>query len=90
MRSNPSESPMRIRLSDERRAKMLIAMKQYFEDHFDEPLSAFRADGLLDFFVAELGPAVYNQGVRDACAAVQEKLGDLEGEIYEPERSYAR
>jgi uncharacterized protein (DUF2164 family) len=38
--------------------------------------------------VAALGPAVYNQGVRDACASLQEKLSDLEGEIYEPERPY--
>jgi uncharacterized protein (DUF2164 family) len=28
---------------------------------------------------------VYNQGVRDACGYLQEKLGDIEGEIYERE-----
>lgn len=79
---------MRIRLSGERRVRMLDSIKRYFDDYFDEPISDFRAQGLLDFFVAELGPAVYNQGVRDACGALQEKLGDLEGEVYEPERPY--
>jgi uncharacterized protein (DUF2164 family) len=79
---------MRIRLSDERRLRVLDALKQYYADHFDEPLSDFRAEGLLDFCVAELGPAMYNQGVRDACGALQEKLADLEGEVYEPERPY--
>jgi uncharacterized protein (DUF2164 family) len=29
---------------------------------------------------------VYNQGVRDAAAYMQEKLADIEGEIYERER----
>jgi uncharacterized protein (DUF2164 family) len=82
------DSPMRIRLSDERRVRMLDSVRRYFEDTFDEPLSDFRAEGLLDFFVGELGPAVYNQGVRDACGALQEKLADLEGEVYEPERPY--
>jgi uncharacterized protein (DUF2164 family) len=76
---------MRIRLSDERRASLLRAIKQHFEHEFDDGISDFRAAGLLDFFVRELGPAVYNQGVRDACGYVQDKLGDIEGEIYEHE-----
>ncbi len=78
-------SPMRVRLSDERRALLLRAIKQHFVEHFDEPVSDFRATALLDFFVQELGPPVYNQGVRDASAFIQAKLGDIEGEIYEPE-----
>lgn len=80
-----NQSPMRIRLSPERRASLLRAIKQYSADEFDEPLSDFRAQGLLDFFVRELGPPVYNQGVRDASSFMQEKLGDIEGEVYERE-----
>jgi uncharacterized protein (DUF2164 family) len=78
-------SPMRIRLAPERRASLLTAIKQYFATEFDEPLSDFRAQGLLDFFVRELGPPVYNQGVRDASSFMQAKLTDIEGEIYERE-----
>ena len=74
---------MRIRLSEERRAALLRAVKQYFAAEFDAPLSDFRADALLDFFVRELGPPVYNQGVRDAASYMQDKLTDIEGEIYE-------
>lgn len=76
---------MRIRLSDERRASLLRSIKEHFEAHFDEPLSDFRAEGLLDFFVRELGPPLYNQGVRDASSFMQSKLADIEGEIYEEE-----
>jgi uncharacterized protein (DUF2164 family) len=82
-----NKSPMRIRLSAERRSMLLTAMKEYFSAEFDEPLSDFRAEGLLDFFVRELGPPVYNQGVRDASAFIQEKLADIEGEVYERETS---
>ena len=78
-------SPMRIKLSPERRANLLRAIKEYSAAEFDEPLSDFRAQALLDFFIRELGPPVYNQGVRDACAYMQEKLTDVEGEVYEPE-----
>ena len=81
----PNQSPMRIRLSPERRAALLRAIKHYSAAEFDEPLSDFRAEGLLDFFIRELGPPVYNQGVRDAASFVQDKLLDIEGEIFERE-----
>lgn len=76
---------MRIQLSDQRRASLARSLKAYFDENFDEPLSDFRAQGLLDFMVRELGPPVYNQGVRDAHAYMQDKLTDLEGEVYERE-----
>ncbi len=76
---------MRIQLSAERRAQVTSALKDYFAREFDEPLSDFRAEALLDFLMTELGPPVYNQGVRDASSFMQEKLADIEGEIYEAE-----
>ena len=80
------DSPMRIRLSDDRRARLLRSIRQHFLEEFDEPISDFRAEGLLDFFVRELGPSVYNQGVRDAAGFIQDRLADIEGEVYERER----
>jgi uncharacterized protein (DUF2164 family) len=76
-------SPMRIKLSPERRASLLRALKEHFAAEFDETLSDFRAQALLDLVVRELGPPVYNQGVRDAAAYMHQKLGDIEGEITE-------
>ena len=81
----PTPSPLRIRLAPERRGALLVAITQYFANEFDEPLSPFRAEGLLDLLVAKLGPPIYNQGVRDACQQMHTKLADLDGEIYEPE-----
>lgn len=78
-------SSTRIRLSDERRAQLIVALKQYFEEEFEDSLSDFRAEGLLDFLVKELGPPVYNQGVRDAARYLQAKLADIDGEVYEEE-----
>jgi uncharacterized protein (DUF2164 family) len=75
----------RLQLSDERRADLVAAIKAHFAAEFDEPLSDFRAEALLDFFLKTLGPSVYNQGVRDAARAMQAKLIDLDAEIYAPE-----
>jgi uncharacterized protein (DUF2164 family) len=35
--------------------------------------------------VRELGPPVYNQGVRDAASFIQARLADIEGDVYERE-----
>jgi uncharacterized protein (DUF2164 family) len=64
MQKDKGWSPMRIRLSGERRARLIRAIKQYFAESFDEALSDFRAESLLDFFVKELGAPVYNQAIR--------------------------
>lgn len=76
---------MRVRLSDDRKAALVRLVRNFYEEEFDEEISGFRAEALIDFFVRELGPPVYNQGVRDACAYMQDKLTDVEGEVYEPE-----
>jgi uncharacterized protein (DUF2164 family) len=76
---------MRIQLSADRRGQLVRALKEYASTEFDESLSDFRAEQLLDFFIRELGPPVYNQGVRDAAGYVQQKLADIEGEVYERE-----
>ena len=76
---------MRIRLTPDRRAALLQSITAYFASEFDEPLSTFRAEGLLDFFLRQLGPPVYNQGVRDAASFIQSKLSDIEGDVYERE-----
>lgn len=76
---------MRIQLTPDRRTTLIRSIKAYYLEEFDDSLSDFRAEGLLDFFVEQLGPPVYNQGVRDAQAYIQEKLLDLEGDVYERE-----
>lgn len=76
---------MRIHLSEDRRQRMLRSVRQHFLEEFDDDLSEFRAGTLIDFFLRELGPGVYNQGVQDAARYLQEKLTDIEGEVYESE-----
>jgi uncharacterized protein (DUF2164 family) len=85
MAADRSGYPMRIKLSDERRALALVSVKRFFAAQFDEEISDFRAETLLDFFVRTLGPPVYNQAIRDALGFMQDKMTDLEGEFYEPE-----
>jgi len=85
-----NQPPMRIKLSGDRRERVLRSIQRYVEEDFEEPISNFKAEQLLDFFVRELGAPVYNQAIQDARAFLQDRLTDLEGEFFEPEEPYSR
>jgi uncharacterized protein (DUF2164 family) len=80
---------MRIRLAAERRAQLVFEVRGFVRDELQRELSDFQAERLVDFFVKHLGAPVYNQAIQDARGFLQEKLTDLEGELYEPEEPEA-
>lgn len=75
----------RIELSEERRQDLLRNLLPFFRETFDEELSDYQAERLLDFFLRALGPAVYNQAIGDARKFLLEKLEDLDAEFVLPE-----
>ena len=81
---------MRVKLTDERRERMLRSVKKFFLETLDLELGDLAAGRILDFFVKEIGAPVYNQAIQDARSFVQGKLDDLEGEFYEPDEPYSR
>jgi uncharacterized protein (DUF2164 family) len=76
---------MRIQLTAERRERMLRSLRKFFEEELDLEVGDLRAARILDFFVKELGPPVYNQAIQDARKFLQQKLDDLDVEYYEPD-----
>jgi uncharacterized protein (DUF2164 family) len=63
----------------------LLFLQQFFTEEFDEDLSLFQSERILEFFVANLGPTVYNQAIGDARKFMVDKLDDLDAEFYVPE-----
>ena len=76
---------MALELDDDRRDALVARLRGFYGEAFDEDLSAFRAQQVLDFLLEALGPQVYNQAVQDARGFMLRKLDDLEGEVYVPE-----
>lgn len=76
-----------IELAKEARARSVASIQQYFEQNF-EPIGNLPAGHLLDFFLAEIGPAVYNQAIADAQARIVSRAGDLAGELFADEFQY--
>ena len=71
-----------LTLSDARREALAGHLRRLFAESFDEDLSGFRADAIIDLMLTQLGPAVYNQAVEDVRAHLQGKLDDLAGEVW--------
>ena len=76
---------MAIALDDARRERLIASLQEFYRQEFDEDLSGFRSEQILDFFLRALGPQVYNQAVQDARGFLQRSLDDLDGEVYESE-----
>ncbi|MGP4042109.1 DUF2164 domain-containing protein [Gracilibacillus sp. D59] len=64
-------------ISKEMRDEMIIAIQDYFAAERQEELGNLEAGFILDFFMLEIAPTFYNQGVRDAHQFLSEKLEDV-------------
>jgi len=53
-----------------------------------EPIGELPAGLLLNFFLEEIGPAIYNGAIRDAQARMLQRAADLDGELYVDEFQY--
>ena len=81
---------MSIEISREARKAALDSIERYFDENMDEKIGRLGADALLDYFIAELGPVIYNKAVADAQERLQLRVMELDAEIYESEFQYWR
>lgn len=69
----------RINLSKEEREKMIASIKEYFYEEREEEIGDLAASIMLDFFIKELAPYIYNKGIEDCYKFLTDKLGDMMG-----------
>jgi len=79
---------VKIELSKQVRADAITSIQRYFQENMSEPIGNLAAGLLLNYFVEEIGPAIYNQAIADAQSRIMQRLSDLEGELYVPEFQY--
>lgn len=82
---------MPIDISKQRRVDAIASIQRYFEENLPEPIGDLPAGLLLQFFVEEIGPVIYNQAIVDAQARMHQLVADLSGELYaDPFQSWPR
>ena len=77
-----------IEISKQSRADAIASLQRYFEENLPESIGDLPAGLLLNFFLEEVGPAIYNQAIVDAQARMQQRVSDLNGELYAEEFQY--
>ena len=74
---------MAIEIPRETRDDVVAALRKYFTEELESELGRLPAELLLDFMTKQLGPTIYNRAIADAQAFLQDKLIDLEGQLFE-------
>jgi len=77
-----------IELGKKEREQAVASIKRYFQEELPEPIGDLPAGLLLNFFLEEIGPAIYNQAIADAQARMASRVADLNGELYADEFQY--
>ena len=79
---------MTIELDKDARASAVTSIERYFQQNFEQRIGNIQAAALLQFFLEEIAPSVYNQAV----GAVQERLigrvTEVDIECHEEEFGY--
>ena len=76
---------MNIELSKDVRAQAIASIERWFKENADEPIGNLQAAALLNFFVAEIAPSVYNQAIADAQQRLQMRVAELDIECHADE-----
>ena len=80
-----------LELDKQQRATAISSLKRYFEENlnsFDVPIGDLPAGLLLNFFLEEIGPVIYNRAIADAQTRLTQRVSDLNGELYSDEFQY--
>lgn len=74
-----------IVISDEARKQAVASIRRYFAESLDDEIGELKAILVLDYFLAELGPTIYNQAIADARGFFEERAADLGAICYHAE-----
>lgn len=77
-----------LEISKEQRKVAVKSIQRYFAENLETTVGELPAGLLLNFFLEEIGPAIYNQAVKDAQTRVQMRVADLDGDLFVPEFEY--
>ncbi|SHN28074.1 DUF2164 domain-containing protein [Gracilibacillus kekensis] len=64
-------------ISKEKKEEMITSIQDFYLNERQEEIGNLEAGFLLDFFMNEIAPTFYNQGIKDAHQFLSEKLEDV-------------
>lgn len=81
---------MTIEISNEVKKLAIVSIERYFRENMDEWIGNIAAAALLEFFLEEVGPTIYNRAVTDVQERLQSRVMEVDVEVHEDEFGYWR
>jgi uncharacterized protein (DUF2164 family) len=81
---------MTIELSKEARDEAIGSIEMYFQENMEQRIGNIAAGALLDFFLQEIGPCVYNKAAADVQERLQARLLEIDIEVHKEPFTYWR
>jgi len=81
---------MTIEISRDERAQAITSIERYFSDELDQHIGNIAAGALLNFFLEDIGPLVYNKAVRQVQERLLARVQELDIEFNEDPFQYRR
>jgi uncharacterized protein (DUF2164 family) len=79
-----------IELAKDARKEAIASIERYFQENMEERIGNVAAGALLNFFVEEIGPTIYNKAVLDVQERLQARLSEIDIEVHADEFQFWR
>lgn len=76
---------MTLELPREVRDQAITSIERWFREERDEKIGNITAGALLNYFLAEIGPVLYNRGVADAQERIRARVDEVDIDVHEDE-----
>ena len=76
-----------IKLQREAKEKLIAEIQQFFYDERGEGVGNIAAETVLDFMIKQLGPYLYNEGIKDAQKLIMERMQSVDDDLYAMKKS---
>ena len=81
---------MPIELPKEVQTEAIASVERYFNENMGERIGNIAAGALVNFFIEEVGPSIYNKAVADVQERLQVRVMEVDLEVHEDEFQYWR
>lgn len=71
-----------VTLSDEQRKQLMEQIHDFFDAEFGDDIGIIKQSQILDLFLEQLAPAVYNKALDDAMLWYKRQQDNLEADFY--------
>jgi len=79
-----------LQLPNQERQRLIPRIQRYVAEELDRDIGHLATGFLLDFFLQEIGPSLYNRAIEDARALLTQQLADIDDRLYELTRPTPR